>query len=547
MEERIDYVPLLPTAPPEDLVAWTLRQGALKEEYLVYRSGRRYLPLEDRTEDCVEVTCSACGNKFTAEKVKSGGCRNAYEPAPFGWWNNLIGEAVISGSSTTCPFCGDGMTTKHIGCMGHFGESNRAWAAVFYRLPVEGEKDRLCVVDWMVEKTIDKDAKTSFRTHLWSAWVIEEKKIVRIMGYRKCMSSCSLQRPEQRRSFCDDFQTTNLIYPWDPALLIGTTAENSKLDGYIAGGGRRLIAYLGLYVKRPQVENLVVQGLAPLVAELLDSERERNVYQASGGYPKLAEWINWKEKRPAKMLGMTKEQLKIFRDMHWGVRSLVLVAWSNAVNLPVSWPSDVERLRARGAYECKRIFEEQGKKRFWKVMRYIEKNNSDYRHLCDYWEMAERLQMDLDDEQVKFPKDLRAAHDKAIERYNRQKEELSAAAFIKRAKELARFSWEDAGLLIRPCATSQELREEGKELHHCVATYAERHARGDTAIFFIRRTDEPDKPFYTLELDEKNIVVRQNRGLRNCGKTEEIQAFEDAWISWAKNQITKKKRKGKAA
>lgn len=60
------------------------------------------------------------------------------------------------------------------------------------------------------------------------------------------------------------------------------------------------------------------------------------------------------------------------------------------------------------------------------------------------------------------------------------------------------------------------------------------HAEGKTAIFFIRRTVEPWKPYYTLELDEKKLTVRQNRGLRNCGKTAAVQAFEDLWISWVR-------------
>lgn len=92
-----------------------------------------------------------------------------------------------------------------------------------------------------------------------------------------------------------------------------------------------------------------------------------------------------------------------------------------------------------------------------------------------------------------------------------------------------------------------ELRAEGTALHHCVATYDQRYAKGETAIFFIRRVDEPDEPYFTLELREKDLTVRQNRGLRNCGKKKEVQAFEDAWIDWAKNQVKKKKRKVKAA
>lgn len=547
MAERIEYVPLLPKEPPADLIEWAQREGALKDELLVYRSAYRYLPLEERSEECVEVTCSACGNTFTADKIRSGGCRSGYAPAPFGWFNHMMGEAVISGSPTICPYCGGEMDTRHIGNIGQFGASKQAFVAAFYRLQVPGKRDRLCIVDWMIEKTIDKKAQTSYSVQLWTAWVVEEKKIVRIMGYHRWMSGLIRHRPEQRRNFRDDFGVAQLVYPWDPKILEGTTAENSKLDLYIDAGGMRLVAYLGLYVKRPHVENLVMQGFAPLVKDLINAECERSAYEASGGYPRLTEWINWKEKRPTKMLGMTKEQAKVFRQHDWGKRELSVIAWSQASGIPMEWPADVERLCALGTYEGKQILDGQGVSGFWKTVRYLDKGNHDYRYLCDYWNMAERLDMDVDDPQVKWPKDLRAAHNKAVERYNAKKEELDAEAFRRRADELRHLCWESDGLMIRPCATANELRAEGKELHHCVATYAERHAEGKTAIFFIRRVDKPDEPYYTLELDEKELSVRQNRGLRNCGKTDEVQAFENAWLDWAKNKTLKKKRKGKAA
>lgn len=45
---------------------------------------------------------------------------------------------------------------------------------------------------------------------------------------------------------------------------------------------------------------------------------------------------------------------------------------------------------------------------------------------------------------------------------------------------------------------------EGQALHHCVGGYALRMAEGKTAIFFIRLAEEPDRPYYTLELQGKN-------------------------------------------
>lgn len=71
-------------------------------------------------------------------------------------------------------------------------------------------------------------------------------------------------------------------------------------------------------------------------------------------------------------------------------------------------------------------------------------------------------------------------------------------------------------------------------MSHCVSTYGAKHAEGETAIFFIRRKNRPKEPYYTLEFNEKEMEVRQNRGKRNCPRTPEIQAFENLWLSWVR-------------
>lgn len=100
--------------------------------------------------------------------------------------------------------------------------------------------------------------------------------------------------------------------------------------------------------------------------------------------------------------------------------------------------------------------------------------------------------------------------------------------------------------MIRPVRDEDELRREGNELNHCIGSYAQRHAEGKTAIFLIRRAETPDKPWYTLELDENKLSVRQNRGKHNCDKTKEIQAFEAAWIARCQElTVPKKKQRAK--
>ena len=97
---------------------------------------------------------------------------------------------------------------------------------------------------------------------------------------------------------------------------------------------------------------------------------------------------------------------------------------------------------------------------------------------------------------------------------------------------LAIYAFQWWGLLIRPAASQRELVEEGDALKHCVGTYAKDHANGKTAIFFVRRAKEPKKSYYTLELDEGKLTVRQNRGRRNCARTKEVEEFEAVWLAW---------------
>ena len=79
-------------------------------------------------------------------------------------------------------------------------------------------------------------------------------------------------------------------------------------------------------------------------------------------------------------------------------------------------------------------------------------------------------------------------------------------------------------LFIRLPREIEELKIEGEALHHCVGTYSEKVRRGETMIFFIRLTAEPEKPFYTLEWKGK---VVQCRGFKNCDMTPEVNAFVD--------------------
>ena len=61
-------------------------------------------------------------------------------------------------------------------------------------------------------------------------------------------------------------------------------------------------------------------------------------------------------------------------------------------------------------------------------------------------------------------------------------------------------------------------------MHHCVGGYVNNVVDGKTIILFIRKEEEPDKPYYTLEW--KGRVI-QCHGMCNCDMTEKVKKFVD--------------------
>jgi len=426
-----------------------------------------------------------------------------------------------------------------------------------YPMTISRIEDKLVLCGWCVRKWFEKDGTSGITTWPYEAYVVEKKRIIRLNAYMKCMSTVSLLGEwQQRVKFNDIWGKADLIYPWDKKLLIGSTAENSKLDMYMrdprARNKARPVTYLRLWQKHPNLENLIMQGASALVAEMIDEEIDRYsyMYPPQRGLPFLK--INWKEERPAQMLGLTKDEFRMCTQNHWDCDRLHF--WKEEKEKGrILTPEEIEMCNTLGLHFCRRAQERFGLD-YLKIGRYLQKQNKrdsrcDVSILEDYWRMSKEAEQDLTLPAVRFPPRLMSAHDRARdilawrrEAQEKAEKEARAKLFAERFATLSRYTWEQGEIIIRPAQSEAELINEGNKLNHCVATYARKHAQGKGAIFFIRRKKSPSKPWYTLELDEKEWKVLQNRGKNNCARTEEIQVFEDAWIGWVREQQQKKSR-----
>ena len=177
----------------------------------------------------------------------------------------------------------------------------------------------------------------------------------------------------------------------------------------------------------------------------------------------------------------------------------------------------------------------------------------------DYLGWCRELKYNLDNMFIYMPNNFKQVHDRVAKEYKDLKDRKAAAEKKRRDKLVAKkmqkikkgmeeifsknagvdaLNIKGNGLILIVPENSAAIKEEGEALHHCVGTYIERVAKGETAIFFIRKENEPNKPYYTLEWRDNKVI--QCRGMNNCSVTDKVKAFVQAFEEKMNEQIKAK-------
>lgn len=552
MHTDIDYTTVVPTQPPEELLPWMRGRGLLTGEAMVYESDHRADPLTEMRVRSVRVSCSGCGEVFHARyRAGQTGCYGQREQ--FGFYHPDTGESVKNWGESTCPRCGADTKVYHCGAVREDGCTLEHYWPVTVQV-VDGLP---VIIQWDVRRRVywqHKRAVTADEAGPYEAYVYTGRKTVKLSAYNRVMGGFRpLHRWAQRQKCTDTLGRADLRMPLSPDGLAGTFAANCKLDRYLCRGDCCPVTYLRLYQQHPQIENLVVQHLDPLLNDLIWRNcRQTNGYYSCRRQPttRLPE-INWKEKKPARMLGLTKPELQAAIAYQWGGAELDFFRAAKDHGI---CPEEVALCMRYGADACLNWLA-QGRP-LMGDLRYLEKQKQKHpdpdrarlltlKYFEDYLDMARELGDDLRDPSVRRPQHLIAAHDTASMRYTLRENAIEREKFIRSYRALQKFCWARDGLEIHPARSQAEMVREGTLLRHCVARYADSHADGTTAIFFIRRSVDPETPFFTLELDEQHLTVRQNRGKCNCPRTGEVRTFEEKWLTYIRHiqDIEKERQK----
>ena len=323
----------------------------------------------------------------------------------------------------------------------------------------------------------------------------------------------------------------NYSYPNEiEDLYMSTNIIKSQYDSNI-------LKYFDLYIKYPQIEKMIKTGLGNLIIEKLDNGN-------------LDKCINWRAKEIHKIIKVDKADFrKIVKcNIHVSVEFLKLYKLNKQSKNRISLDElkDMEYIVSHPLYlgAVEQILKYTDMKKLYK---YINKQSENKQYSSrgfilsdwkDYIFDCKKLNIDVNIESNLMPKDLYIAHQNTIKQIEYKNNlEIMRKSKI-RAKELKKYEFKYKELMIIAPKDSNEIIEEGKIQHICVGGYAERHSDGKTNILFIRKVDNPNEPFYTVEI--KDNKVAQVRGKRNCDPTQEVKEFMEVF---EKEKLNNKKSK----
>lgn len=192
-----------------------------------------------------------------------------------------------------------------------------------------------------------------------------------------------------------------------------------------------------------------------------------------------------------------------------------------------------------------------------KVKAYLSKQKKKYKIkapysiYADYLKDCIRLSDDygmghiynLADKSILFPQNLHQAHQTTIELIAIETERRRALDAQRREAEIAKqladmekkykkirpkleekYSYQADGYAIIIPPNVEDFTREGLEMHNCVGGYKKRVASGSTQVVYIRKLDDMDKSFGTMEISTRETII-QARGKYNKDLPEDADAF----------------------
>ena len=461
---------------------------------------------------------------------------------------------IESGDEITCPHCGGKSILMHASkySSGIYGTGLHEYQCCVQSVElIDGRYTAL--VSWLASRACDKHGNTRDSVRPVEAIVIlEGGKLQRYIHEIKTGFAGRTEIPlpgwEKVKGVRDYLQVrynTHGGYALANAAAVekGTTGEKTGLIEYIRAGGGNPALYLIEWKKHKNLENLMKSSARRFVVEEI-SKAVKYRYQYGAQPVNRVTWpsVNWTEKKPHEMLGVTKVELRRIVEKHHE-NKLEIIQKAKRAGIEFE---DVERylekLTSRAARKMIEIAETMGLKEMREVEKYISKQCHPVAALdmlLDYWDW---IDVEHAEHGRKYPRDLRAAHDaEKINHVNGGKNyKREKFAGIKSKYQALEWSFGDYCIVLPN--DNGDLIAEGETLNHCVGRYADGHIEERTVVFFIRHKRRPERSWYTMDYDfcKKTPTRNQLHGYGNEAVTrdghykrlkipDKVMDFVDRW------------------
>lgn len=503
---------LCPEALPEGLIDYIRREVLPKDHTLVYKRGD------------VRGTCFVCGRQVRARSKR-----------------------FAQGMRVNCPECG-----AEVFCV---LENSRAFNASFVENIIAAQKgtdgETVFFRQWMLRRDptaqwdriddfLQENVRYAVRGKKTAKWQKEAKENYFMHSER--------YRLKEWTRWGDNSIYDGSYFFYDGGIeetLQGTLMQYADLKGYLEENTRRsknAVHFLEYHAKYPVMEFLWKGGYHGIIHEKVwgMTKENRNA-------------IRWQREQLRECFRFPIRLLKLKKPQNWTLDDIAKLSalWESRGNsltekeVIALFESCIE------ASSIKRALPYAG---VLKILHYIEKQAGEPCYIRgeagiyrDYLRECEQLGLDLREKEILFPKNLREAHNRTTAQIEFEKNKADQEKFQKAVEKLEKFAWQKGELFIRPARAQEELQYEGTALHHCVGSYAKRMANGETAIFFVRRAEEPDKPYFTLELQNKRVLQCRTEHNSSYEREPEIKAFVDEWLEKIVAKGGNKKKKAKEA
>ena len=455
--------------------------------------------------------CTYCGEEWIAG-WKDGGIEVIASEDGAGIYSGIPYETAYAlrfneGEIVECPFCGTGVQLVRKSKLPPMGRTRRIMVQDIHTLSAGGTRYTVLVA-WLRSRWV-YDTGMEDAIDPVEAYVLDtDGKLLRLKRHTTCTGGQigdllphwkrvkQVRDPNYIRYWsADAINYTKAgcfpLAPIEPETLADTTGEKTGLAELSAYGiCTDVITYLQQWRQHRSLENLVKAGWGYTVNDTV-----RYGYDVSA-------WADLRERRPGKMLGMSRAETAAIGRLHWDYNKskewrqyredggmLTAQAWDGYHRTLGS-----KLMTAMAQYGIKPE----------RAERYLLQQNERGMFLADTWDMSVRLGMDMTDPQILFPKALRETHDRLAvaiaEQETLKKSAESQAGFQDILDRYGHLEWSDGSICIRLPRSLTELVREGATLKHCVGSYGSKHISGSDVIFFVRHARRPERSWYTLDI-----------------------------------------------